>query len=193
MSRDMTTRAATPMTAEDLARLSIPGKSFELVRGQLVVREPPGSWHGMVQATLTRIVADFVHRHALGLMFGQDTGFRIRSDPDTVRGADLAFVASDRVALIPRRGYATLSPDLVAEILSPDDRPGEVLAKVADWLDTGTRLVWVIDPERGEARVHRGDGTIAIVGGDGALDGEDVLPGLTCSLREVLGWVSLES
>ena len=187
MTRDMTTLLATPMTAEELSRLSVPGKSFELVRGQLVVREPPGSWHGMVQANLTRIVADFVHRHSLGLVFGQDTGFRIRSDPDTVRAPDLAFVAADRAALIPRRGYAALSPELVAEILSPDDRPGEVLAKIADWLDAGTRLVWVIDPERREARVHRGDGTIAIVGADGALEGEDVLPGLACPLREVLG------
>ncbi len=187
MTRDMPTLAATPITAEELARLSVPGKSLELVRGQLVVREPPGSWHGMVQANLTRIVADFVHRHGLGLVFGQDTGFRIRTDPDTVRGADLAFVASERAALIPRRGYAALSPDLVAEILSPGDRPGEVLVKVGDWLDTGTRLVWVIDADRGEARVHRADGSLAIVAGDGALDGEDVLPGLTCPLRDVLG------
>jgi Uma2 family endonuclease len=87
---------------------------------------------------------------------------------------------------VPRRGYAALAPDLVAEILSPDDRPGEVLAKVGDWLDAGTKLVWVIDPERGDARVYRGDGTIAMIGPDDALDGEDILPGFTCQLLEIL-------
>ena len=63
----------------------------------------------------------------------------------------------------------------------------EVLEKVADWLKAGTRLVWVVDPERGNARVHRADGTIDIVPGSGAIVGEDVLPGFTCALTEVLG------
>jgi Uma2 family endonuclease len=89
----------------------------------------------------------------------------------------------DRIA---RRGYAELAPDLVAEVLSPDDRPGEVLAKVADWLDAGTRLVWVIDPERLEARVHRRDGTLSLLDRHASLDGEDVLPGFACPLRDFL-------
>jgi hypothetical protein len=52
-----------------------------------------------------------------------------------------------------------------------------VLAKVGEWLAAGTRLVWVMDPERREARLQRRDGTVAVIGKDGALDGEDVLPG----------------
>ena len=72
------------------------------------------------------------------------------------------------------------------EVLSPDDTPGEVLAKVADWLDAGTRLVWVIDPRRFEARVYRGDGSPSILDASGPLEGEAVLPGFTCSLREIL-------
>ena len=39
-----------------------------------------------------------------------------------------------------------LAPDLAAEIVSLDDRPGELLAKVGQWLDAGTKLVWIIDP-----------------------------------------------
>jgi Uma2 family endonuclease len=186
MVRDMSTSATSLMTAEDLERLSVPGKSFELVRGQLVVREPPGTWHGGVQSNLHFFVSAHVRRLGLGRVYGQDTGFKIRSGPDTVRAPDLAFVAEERVPLVPRRGYAALAPDLVAEILSPDDRPGEVLAKVGDWLDAGTRLVWVIDAERGDARVHRSDGSIALVGPDDALVGEDVLPGFTCHLAKVL-------
>src|SRR5437667_12329148 len=146
------------MTAADVERMSIPDKQVELVRGQLVVREPPGTWHGAVAANLTCHLGDFVRRHGLGLVFAQDTGFKIASDPDTVRAPDVAFVARDRTGLIQARGYAELAPDLLAEILSPDDRPADVLAKVADWLAAGTRRVWVIDPERSEARVYRRDG-----------------------------------
>jgi Uma2 family endonuclease len=75
---------------------------------------------------------------------------------------------------------------MVSEVLSPDEAPGEVLAKVADWLDAGTRLVWIIDPKRFEARVYRADGSLSVLDANGSLHGEAVLPGFTCPLREIL-------
>ena len=55
------------------------------------------------------------------------------------------------------------------------------------WLpDDRTRLLWVVDPERRLARVYRHDGTETIVTAEGALDGEDVLPGFSCSLVSIL-------
>jgi Uma2 family endonuclease len=174
------------MTAEEVERISIPGKVTELVRGRLIVREPPGTWHGAISARLTYLLMDFVQHQGLGMVFGQDTGFKIGSDPDTVRAPDVAFVSRERVGVIRKRGYAELAPNLLAEILSPDDRPGEVLAKVADWLAAGTKIVWVIDPDRREARVYRQDGSLAVLASDDALDGEDVLPGFTCLLKDVL-------
>ena len=72
-------------------------------------------------------------------------------------------------------------------MLSPDDRPGEVLAKVADWLTAGTRLVWIIDPDRRSARVHRADGSVELIQETGSLHGEDVVPDFTCVLADILG------
>jgi Uma2 family endonuclease len=173
------------LTAVDVERVSIPGKLVELVRGQLVVSEPPGTRHGAIAANLSSYLHDFVRRHGLGTVFAQDTGFKITSDPDTVRAPDVAFVRRERADRIPARGYAELAPDLLAEILSPDDRPGEVLAKVADWLAAGVKLVWVVDPERLEVRVHRADGSLSLLRDNDALDGEDVLSGFVCPLRNV--------
>ena len=187
MTREVTTTTSPLLTAADLERMSFPDKQVELVRGRLLVREPPGTWHGRIAAKLLIRVGVHVEHHELGDVYGQDTGFRIRSDPDTVRAADLGFVGRDRVDRVGRRGYAELAPDLVAEILSPDDRPAEVLAKVADWLDAGTRVVWVVDPERLEARVYRHDGTLSLLARDAVLDGEEVLPGFTCPLHAILG------
>jgi Uma2 family endonuclease len=82
--------------------------------------------------------------------------------------------------------YLELAPDLVIEVLSPNDRPGEILAKVADWLEAGSRLVWVIDPERRIGRIYRQDGTESSITADGQLDGEDVLPGFSCPLAVIL-------
>jgi Uma2 family endonuclease len=129
-------------TAQDLLRFREPGKTAELVRGVLIVREPPGTGHGVHAARLLYCVMDFVRRHGLGEVVAQDTGFTIARDPDTVRAPDVAFVARDRVGHIPEAGYAELAPDWVAEILSPADRPGEVLEKV------GTRPPFPLPPSR---------------------------------------------
>jgi Uma2 family endonuclease len=177
---------ATLQTAQDLLRFREPGKTAELVRGVLVVREPPSTSHGGRAARLTVRVGAFVEREGLGEIFAQDTGFQIEREPDTVRAPDLAFVHRDRLAQIQQEGYAEIAPDLVAEILSPSDRPGEVLEKVGQWLSAGVRLVWVVDPARQHARVYRADGSVSIVGPDEELDGEQVLPGFRCRLGEIL-------
>ena len=178
--------AVASRTAEDLLRFRQAGKTAELVRGMLIVREPPGTGHGARAARLTVRVGAFVERHDLGQVYAQDTGFKIARDPDTVRAPDVAFVARERLARIPDEGYAELAPDWVAEVVSPNDRPGEVLEKVGQWLGAGVRVVWVFDQVRRDAHVYRADGTVSTVEPDGELNGEDVLPGFRCPLRDIL-------
>lgn len=174
------------MTAEELLQTEIPGKWTELVRGQLRVSEPPGTRHGVVAGRLAYRMGQHAYTHGLGEVIGQDTGFHIALNPDTVRAPDAAFLSTQTLSAVPRRGYAKFAPDLAAEILSPGDRPAEVLEKIADWLRAGTRLVWVIDMEREVARAHRADGSIELVPKDGSLEGDDVLPGFGCRLADLL-------
>jgi Uma2 family endonuclease len=178
--------SAALITADELLHTPIPDKRVELVRGVLVVREPAGSTHGLVAMNLGAELAVHVKRTGAGAVFAAETGFKLATNPDTVRAPDVAFVTRPRVPAPDATGYAHLAPDLVVEVLSPGDRPGEVLAKVADWLSAGTRLVWVVDPERRLARVYRHDGSETIVTVEGALNGEDVLPGFTCPLASIL-------
>lgn len=182
----MTPQAATITTADQLAAIAIPGRWTELVRGRLVVREPPGTWHGRVSAAVLLVLGAFVKEHRAGTVVAQDTGFRIASDPDTVLAPDVAFLDPERSKRITRRGYAAVAPNLVVEVLSPDDRPADVLEKIAEWLGAGVELAWVVDPERREVRVHRADGSLALRGDGETLDGEGVLPGFTCVVRDLL-------
>lgn len=177
----------TPLTAEDLERLYIPGKKVELVRGVPIVQELPSTLHSVVAGELFHRLRLFVDEHGLGFVLPQDAGYKIASNPDTVRGPDVSFVSRERIPELPRRGYVPLAPDLVVEVLSPNDRAGEVLAKVGEWLQAGSRLVWVIDPDRRQARVYRADGTESLLGTDDRLDGEVVVPGFTCELAALLG------
>ena len=180
--------AMTPtlVTADQLERLHMPDKRVELVKGVLIVKEPAGYRHGAVAARLTKVLMDYADAQDLGQVVAAETGFTLATDPDTVRAPDAAFIRRERLPDPAPAGFARLAPDLVVEVLSPDDRPGEVLAKVADWLSAGTRLVWVVDPARRRARVYRADGSDGSVETDGALGGEDVVPGFTCNLSAVL-------
>jgi Uma2 family endonuclease len=174
------------MTADQLLVTSLPNKRTELVRGVLVVREPAGFRHGAVSAALTKRLAQHVDTNRLGQVVAAETGFRLASDPDTVRAPDVGFVRAERVPQPEPAGYPALAPDLVVEVLSPDDRPGETLTKVGEWLTAGTRLVWVVDPVRRLACVYRANGSEAVLEESESLDGEDVVPGFSCRLGEIL-------
>jgi len=176
---------AAEITAEELLHLHLPDKQVELVRGRLVVREPPGFRHGVVALTIANRIAEFVRVNKLGVVVAAETGFKLFSDPDTVRAADAAFIRRERIPDPQPLGYADLAPDLVVEVLSPSDRAGEILNKTGDWLSAGSRLVWVIDPSRRNARVNRADGSESLLAEHDVLTGEDVLPGFSCSLAEV--------
>jgi Uma2 family endonuclease len=174
------------MTAEELLYTSIPNKRTELVRGRLIVHEPPGGRHGNVTAHLAFRLGQHTDVTGAGALFVGDTGFTLARNPDTVRGPDIAFVRTERLAGPIPDGYLELAPDLVVEVLSHNDRPGATLLKIGDWLDAGTRLIWVIDPERRLARIYRQDGTETLISENGSLDGEDVLPGFRCALASTL-------
>ena len=182
------------MTSEQLLTYDAGGKRTELVRGRLMVREPAGYHHGSVAARVLVRIATFLETdqrtrasaHPLGEVLAAETGFTLQRRPDTVRAPDVAFVAWERIP-IERAGFAELAPDLAVEVLSPGDRAGEVLAKVADWLNAGTSLVWVIDPARRVARVYRADGTQSVANEGDALAGEGVLPGFVMGLGVLFG------
>jgi len=173
------------MTADDLLRLNLPDKRTELIRGRLVVREPGGARHGAVAMRIGYRITAHVEMHALGRVYAAETGFRIESDPDTVRAPDVAFIAKSRLPEAEPRGYAGWAPDLAVEVLAHDDHPADTLEKVAQWLKAGVRLVWLVDSERRNGRVYRADGSESLLSPANSLDGEDVLPGFRCRLADL--------
>ena len=148
---------------------------------------PSGHQHGDIVFQLTGLLWQYLRENPIGRAFGAETGFWIGSDPDTVRAPDVAFVAKDRVAEVTaRKGFARGAPDLVAEVISPDDTYAEVDRKVEQWLNAGTRLVWVVNPRTRKVVVHTAGAMATRAGGD-MLDGGDVLPGFACTVAELFG------
>ena len=148
---------------------------------------PPGGWeHGDETSILDGSLGVYVRAHRLGRVATGEPGFRLTVDPDTVRAPDVAFVRSERApARGSHRGYFLGAPDLVVEVISPNDLYHEVDEKVAEWLEHGTRLVFVVNPRRRTVVVHRADGSVSLLTVEDALDGEDVVPGWSLPVRDI--------
>ena len=167
------------VTAEELLRMpEKPGYSFELDQGRLIQMPKSGALHGIVGMRLVTALLPFVDEHRLGVLFPQDTGFKLASRPDTVRGPDLSFVTRERIAAIGfPDGLWPGAPDLAVEVKSPSDTRPKLASKAREYLSYGTRLVWVIDPKRREVIVFRPNAIpLTLTSGD-ELDGGDVVPG----------------
>jgi Uma2 family endonuclease len=171
------------LTAEDLWELSRDGKRRELVRGAIIEKAPMGDIHGAITAWLTYLIVDYVETHATGEVTGAETGFRLSTDPDTVRAPDVAVIRKER--LTPMTGkYYPLAPDLAVEVVSPGDTAGDIHEKVRDFLQAGTRLLWVVYPSSRTVVVHTPAGAETLESSD-TLDGGEVLPGLSLPVGRV--------
>jgi Uma2 family endonuclease len=180
------TTATRLMTAEQLQLMPDDGYRYELIRGEQKKMSPAGSYHGILTASVTGSLIVHVRVNNLGKVLTGDPGFLISSDPDTVRAPDAAFISRERLEETGETdGYWPGAPDLVVEVISPNDRYTEVEEKVAEWLEAGARMVVVVNPRRRSVRVHRSlSDVIDLTEGD-VIDGANVVPGWTLPISEI--------
>ena len=174
------------MTAEELIKLPSGKFRYELVKGELITMSPSGSEHGATVINLTLSLGVHVKTNNLGVVFGAETGFKLASNPDTVRAPDIAFVRRER---IPQTGipksYWPGAPDLAVEVVSPGDTVYEVDEKVAEWLTAGAQAVWVVNPKRRTVTVHRSLNDAVTLYENDELDGQDVVPNFRCRVADI--------
>ena len=174
------------VTAEELERFPDDDYRYELVRGRIIRMSPVGYLHGRI---VVRLAAE-LERHARPRQLGDvltEVGFKLETDPDTVRAPDVAFIRQDRIATTPK-GFWKGPPDLAVEVLSPDDRPSEIDAKVEEYLAHGALVVVVVDPERRTVSTVRADRQPTVLtDADARLDLDDVVPGFSCAVRDIFG------
>jgi Uma2 family endonuclease len=183
----MATVAKKLITVEEFGRLPDPadGSQQELVRGEIVTMPSPRGRHGFCCVKVVRHVGNFVDDHNLGTVVCNDTGFILERDPDTVRGPDISFWSRERLPSLPEE-YIEIPPDLAIEVISPSDVFSQVQRRVRDFLASGVRIVWLIDPQNRTASIHRNGKPAQELNESDTLTGEDVLPGFACKVAELL-------
>lgn len=193
----MSTITATPpapaakaaVTPEDLLRMGSEGKGYELVNGRLEelnVSMLSSYVAGQAYLSLRRHV-DGGHS---GWVFPESTSFQcFPDDPEKVRRPDTAFIALERLTArqAMTEGHCPIAPDLVVEVISPNDYAKLVNQKVAEWLGAGVRLVWVIDPDAQTVFGYFASGPKAsdVWRAADTLPGDPVLPGFAVPVADL--------
>jgi Uma2 family endonuclease len=184
----MPTTMEQRITADDLSRMPEDGFRHALVKGELITMAPAGFHHGMLAGQIFLSLGEFVRRQGLGVVLAAETGFKIASNPDTVRAPDVAFVCKERFEQIgPTEKFWPGAPDLAVEVVSPGDSYSEVQGKVFDWLEAGTRLVIVADPRKQAITVYRSMKDIEVLTARDTLDGGEVVPGWRMPVGDIFG------
>ena len=175
------------MTADELLAMPDDGFVYELIKGELVkVSPPPGYEHGLVTMNIAGPLYGYVKSKNLGKVCAAETGFLLEQNPDTVRAADISFITRARVEKAGRvRGYWVGSPDLAVEVNSPNDTVRRIEGKVAQWLEAGVSLVWVVSPKLHTVTAYRSLTDIVTLTEKDTMDGGDVVPGFAISIAEI--------
>ena len=182
----MSATITKPMTADELLAMPDDGCRYELIEGELRCMSPAGDEHGRVGMELAIPLGSHVKKNKLGKLYLAETGFLIKTNPDTVRAPDIAFVRMERIKEGPDvKGYRTGAPDLAVEVLSPGDTVSEVEGKVAEWLEGGAQMVWVVSPKLHTVTVYRSLTDIVTLTKNDQLDGADVVPGFQMNVAEI--------
>ncbi len=169
----------TGLTADDLAHLSM-NTRHELVEGKLIKLTPTKLLHGIVTNRISFLLNQFNAEHKVGTILAAETGFFTRGNKRTVRAPDVALISYHRLPAesLPQAlaDYVSVAPDLVVEVVSPNDKADEIEQKVREWLNFGVAVVWVVYPTSRRVHIHSGDQS-RILDADDMIDGGEALPG----------------
>jgi len=182
----MATEVRHLVTAEEFIALRDDSCRMELVDGEIVRMAPSGGGHGKVTFRAAGLLNNYLEAHPIGEGFGAETGFLLRRNPDLVRAPDVSILLNEHIPPdgIPG-GFIPATPDLVVEVVSPNDGAEEVQRKVQDWLNAGVPLLWLMYPGLRRVVVHAPGQPMLILGENDILDGGAVLPGFSCRVADL--------
>ncbi len=179
--------AAKPIPWTDEAFMALPeeGGHYELINGDVINMGNAGMEHGHMGSFLGGALEFHARAKKLGVTCDSSTAFSMKSG--NKRSPDIAFVAKDRLQGMKRlpKGFFAGAPDLVVEILSPNNTIEEIHQKIVEYFDNGTRLAWVIHPDEQFVLVYHSPQPDQLLGTNDRLDGEDVIPGFSLAIHEL--------
>jgi Uma2 family endonuclease len=189
----MSTTIAPPiLTGDDLFALPDDGIEREFIRGQL--RERPmtrlNRRHSRTTARLARFLDLSLDQRPepKGEILVGDAAFRLRKEPESTVGIDVAYVSHELSAKSPDETFLIEGPPvLAAEILSPTDEHKDIVEKIELYLETGVAVVWIVDPDLRNVTVFRPRQQEMLFAAAQELVGDQELPGFRVNVAHLFG------
>jgi Uma2 family endonuclease len=160
-------------------------RRFELEHGRVVELPRRGERHGVVCHNVNYLLGGYLRQRRKGRVCANDTGLILARDPDTVRGPDVFLYDQSQPYEQLNSRYSEEVPQLVVEVLSPNDNWGKVLRRVAEFLQRGVAVVWVIDPENHTATVLLPNQLPQVLEENDEITGAPAFPDLRCRVADL--------
>ncbi|MGB3405325.1 MAG: Uma2 family endonuclease [Microcoleaceae cyanobacterium] len=154
--------------------------------GDLVIMSPTGGETGSYNAGLTAQLWLWNSQTKLGKVFDSSTGFKLQNGAD--RSPDASWIKIERwnaLTTEQRQKFIPLSPDFVIELRSKSDSLKTIQDKMQEYIENGTRLGWLINPQNKSIEIYRTGKEVEILEDPKTLSGEDVLPDFILNLQEI--------
>ena len=157
----------------------------ELVKGRIIPMNPATWTHGRLVARLTRALSNYAGAKQTGEALSGEVGVYTGRDPDTVRGADVAFISNERLARVQSKSFLDVAPELLIEVISPSNTWQDTQNKVKEYFGVGAEAVWVVEPKPRRVLVYRDATTAETLGEADTLRGTGVLAGFELALADL--------
>jgi Uma2 family endonuclease len=181
--------SAIDMTEEQFARLCSNNGDLRLelsAERELIIMPPAFSETGWQELELAMQVGIWAKQDGTGRTFGPTAGFTLPNG--AIRAPDVSWIPLSKWEALnaeERYGFAKTCPDFVIELRSSSDSLAEVQRKMAEYMENGARLGWLIDPQNRRVHLYRPGQPIEILEGPTAVSGDPVLPGFTLDLSPI--------
>jgi Uma2 family endonuclease len=155
-------------------------------QGEIIITSPTGSETGNWNSEFNGELGIWNRKYQLGKTFDSSAGFKLPNG--ATYGPDAAWIRHEKWnALTPdeKKKFAPIVPDFIMELRSPSDRLESIQEKIAEFMESGCLMAWLIDPEAQHTTVYRADGSETTVPFTEILSGESVLPGFNVQLGEL--------
>jgi len=174
------------LTFEEAARIDPDEMPGEIDAGRWVPM-PRSTWrHGRILINVGIALGLYARQNPGWSVAGGDPGTKLRRDPDTLRGPDVAIVRAERVPEgYGADGWLEGAPDVAVEIVGDRQKIFELMTKALEYLAAGGKMVWILEPETARVVVFTPPDRVRILPADGVLDGGDALPGFSCPVAQL--------
>lgn len=171
----------TRLSVEEFLALPETEPPSEYFDGEVVQKVSPGIPHSMLALRIGSLLDQWSVARGGAAAVGVE-GRHIAPGRNRVYLPDAHLTKLSRLVGHEDENPLTVAPDVVVEVLSPDDRPQVVLEKVELYVALEIPLVWFVDPEERTIREYRGGRPSRLYSGAEVIDGAPVLPGFTLDL-----------